>query len=153
MEFGNSNSNPASIGEIENDKIFLVQFMLPLAGVVLKTKIPKLTALAEIAKIAAKGKAFAFYTKGTRMEVHELLKEVLEGFIASLEEVAKCRGDAKDSIQGSSTFIKAVERVRILGYGLHKLVKGCPPDTPTRYCTLAQDMEHLYPNENVDAST
>jgi hypothetical protein len=66
LEFGHSNPNPASIGEIENDKIFLVQFMLPLAGVVIKTKLPKLTALAEIAKTAAKGKAFAFYTPKAR---------------------------------------------------------------------------------------
>ena len=121
LKFGNSNPNPASKGEIDNDKLFL-RFMVPLLLIgKLKTKPTKLTTLAEI---VAKGQPFEFYTKDTCTEFHELLKELLKLFQASLEEVAKLRGDAKESTQGSGLFIEAVERVRILGYGLHKLVRG-----------------------------
>ena len=79
--------NLASIGKIKNDKLFLVKFMLPLARVVFKTKTPKLTMLAKRAKTVVKGQAFEFYTKDTCMEFHELLKELLKHFKATLEEV------------------------------------------------------------------
>ena len=87
LDFGNFNPNLASIGKIKNDKLFLVKFILPFAGVVFKTKTPKLTMLAKRAKTVAKGQAFEFYTKDTCMEFHELLKELLKHFKATLEEV------------------------------------------------------------------
>src|SRR5271169_2233629 len=120
FQFDKSQLDQATVDEIENDQLFLLQFLLPAAPM-LRTKIPKLT---EQAKLAQNRKPVQFYTKDTCAEFHKLLIELLLRFKTSLDELKEARGDAKVPTRGSAVFKQKVALVMLCGYALQRLAKG-----------------------------
>lgn len=108
--------------EIENDRHFLVKFLLSVAsGSICNTKTPKLL---EQAQLACDRKPFQLYTNETCIEFHQLFLEIMKGFETSLDELAKTRGAEEVSTQGSVKFKQNVLLVSVHGYGLQKLAKS-----------------------------
>ncbi|KJA17468.1 hypothetical protein HYPSUDRAFT_57717 [Hypholoma sublateritium FD-334 SS-4] len=108
--------------EIESDRRFLVNILLPLASdSIYKTKTPKLL---EQAQLAYDLKPFQLYTNETCTEFHQLFIEILQGFETSLDELAQTRGAEEVSTRGSDEFKENVRLVLVHGYGLQMLSKG-----------------------------
>ena len=112
----------ASKEEIENDRLFLVRFLLPaIQESWLGLSTPKLF---QQANLACEGSPFQLYTEDTCLEFHLLLSILLQKFRGSLEDLSKSRGKENVSTVGSEAFKKHLLAVMLNGYALQRIARG-----------------------------
>lgn len=126
VSFDNSQGMEASEEEIENDRLFLVRFLLPaIKKDWIASPTPKIL---HQAKLAENGDPFHLYTDDTCMEFHQLLIDLLRQFETSLANLSKSRKGTevptKVPTEGSADFKKNLTLVFLKGYGLQKIAKG-----------------------------
>jgi hypothetical protein len=122
IQFGQFQYEPPSKAEIENDRLFLVNFLAPTAADSrIQTQIPSIL---EQANLAEKGKDFQLYTATTCMEFHALFCELLLRFLQNLQALRIFRGNEDPPHDGCSEFKQRLFAVMYDGGALQKLAKG-----------------------------
>jgi hypothetical protein len=124
FHFDESMRSVASKEEIENDRLFLVKYLLTAVEESwLGLSTPN---LCQQAKLAKQGDRFQLYTKDTCLEFHLLLSVLLTKFRKSLDDLSKSRGseDSEEPTVGSEDFKTHLLAVMLDGYALQRIARG-----------------------------